>query len=207
MTSPSKRRTKQPANPCSFTSRAVPRFLLTKSSSSMLARLRSQATWLHPRTPALALQRHPLLLPRSPDPSPVGAQGRCAPLAQPANAISYSHHRHCGKSWTLPSDLFSRCSLFWKLSREQDFRLFRPDATIHRASVSLLWRAYSYAHSFRSLPFSFFARFLAPFRCVLFRASSAGARSTPRANHFLRYLARHSFRRCSQGQCSSEPLG
>src|SRR5208283_2930541 len=206
MTSPSKRRTKQPASPCSFTSRAVPRFLLTKSSSSTSARLRSRATWLHRRTPALAPQRHPLLLPRSPDPSPMGAR-HCAPLAQPANVVSSSHHRPSGKCWPLPSDWFSLCSLFWKLSREQDFRLFRPDATIHRASVSLLWRAYSYAHSFRSLPFSFFARFLAPFRCVLFRASSAGARSTPRANHFLRYLARHSFRRCSQGQCSSEPLG
>src|SRR5208337_2889281 len=165
----------------SSTSKALPTCLRTRSSSSTSARLRSQATWRHPRTPAPAPQRLPLLPPpRSPDPSPAGAQHfypelrrGCAPLAQAANAVSSSHDRHSGKSRPLPSVLFSPCSLFWKLSREQGFRLFRADATIPLASIFPLRRAYSHAHSLCSPVLSLFTRFLALFRRLLFRAGSA----------------------------------
>src|SRR5208337_1278490 len=176
MTSPSRKRTRPPASPCSSTSKALPTCLRTRSLSSTSARLRSQATWRHPRTPAPAPQRLPLLLPRSPDPSPVGAQHfypelrrGCAPLAQAANVLSSSHHRQSGKSRLLPSVLFSPCSLFWKLSRERGFRLFRADATIPLASIFPLWRAYSHAHSLCSPVLSLFTRFLALFRRLLFR--------------------------------------
>jgi len=45
-----------------------------------VGKVRSRATCLHQRTPALAPQRLPLLLPRSPDSSPMGAQHCVAPL-------------------------------------------------------------------------------------------------------------------------------
>src|SRR5271157_1441681 len=207
MTSPSRRRTRPPASPCSSTSRAPRICLLTRSSCSTLAKVRSRATCLHQRTPAPAPQRLPLLLPRSPDSSPMGAQHCCAPLAQAADVFSSSHHWHSGKSWPLPSVLFSPCSFSWKLSREQGFRLFRSDATIPLASIFPLWRTCSRVHPLRSPALSLVGRFLAPFCRLLFRAGSAGARSTSRANHFLSHLAWHAFRGRSQEQCSPEPLG
>src|SRR5208283_512033 len=49
MTSPSKRRTRPPANLCSSTSRAPRTCLLTRSSCSTWARTRSTVICLHPR--------------------------------------------------------------------------------------------------------------------------------------------------------------
>jgi len=194
---------KTPASPCSSTSRALRICLLTRSSCSTLAKVRSRLlvyTKGHRRWRPAA----PLLLPRSPDSSPMGRSTALRPLAQAADVFSASHHRHSGKSW--PCRLFcSPCSLLLETLPGTGFRLFRPDATIPLASIFPLWRPYSMrTHYARPLFLSLLVSSLLLAACCFAQAPLEPLNS-PR-DHFLSHLARHAFRGCSQGQCSAEPL-